>query len=112
MPDYFQCGLLLFMKKVLNKYPSAKGVIDYTSIGTNEFASRDDMKIITNEDPQLLTTTHQLSIYHELTGLAQSSSNKNITGLVRSILDETPLPDQILNTSPLEICKQVYLSQK
>ena len=111
-PDYYQCGVLLFIKKLITKYPSCKGVIDYTSVGTNEVVTKDDYKIITNEDPQILTTTHNLTIYHELIGLAQSSSNKYVEGLVKSILDERPLPDKLVNTSPLEICKQEYLAQK
>lgn len=108
-PAHFQCGILLFMKKLLNKYPNAKGVIDFNVIGTNEVATKEDERIITNEDPQLLTTVHNLTIYNELVGLIQTSNHKPIIGLINSILDEKALPDQLLNMSPLEICKKVYL---
>lgn len=111
-PEHFQCGVLLFMKRVINKYPNAKSVIDFSSIGTNEFVSKEDLRIITNDDPQLLTTTHQLTIYHELICLAETSTNQYITGMVRSILDEKQLPEQLLNITPLELCKKMYLSLK
>jgi len=109
-PVYLQCGILLFIKKVLTKYPNAKGVIDFNAISTNEVATKEDERIITNEDPQLLTTVHQLSIYHEMVSLAQSSYNKTVLGLVRSILEEKSLPDSLINTSPLEICKSMYIT--
>ena len=65
-PVYFQCGVLLFIKRIINKYPNTKGVIDFGFLGTETTITKEDERIITNEDPQLLINVHQISIYTSL----------------------------------------------
>jgi len=53
-PVHFQCGLLLFIRRILNKYPSTKGVVDFNYLENETTITKEDERIITNEDPQLL----------------------------------------------------------
>lgn len=65
-PVHFQCGLLLMIKKLISKYPNTKGIVDFSYLGNETTISKEDEKILTNEDPQLLTNVHQISIYSTL----------------------------------------------
>lgn len=91
------------LNKVINKYPNAKEVIDFNLIGNEGPSLKEDERLLTNEDPQLLTNVHQISIYSTLACLVQSSPNKTIASLAESILEEKSLPDTLVNTTPLEI---------
>ena len=62
-PTYFQWGILLFIKKIVDKYPNVKEVIDFNYMGNEELTTKEDERIMTNEDPQLLVNIHQISIY-------------------------------------------------
>jgi hypothetical protein len=61
-PVYFQCGLLLFIKRILTKYPSTKGIADFNYFENEATISKDDERIITNEDPQLLIDTCSVGV--------------------------------------------------
>jgi hypothetical protein len=65
-PDYFQAGLLMLIRRIIGKYPNTKGVIDFNYMGSEGIIVKEDERILTNEDPQLLSNVHQITIYSSL----------------------------------------------
>ena len=65
-PAHFQWGILMIIKKIIGKYPNTKGVVDFNFMGNETQISKEDEKILANEDPQLLSNIHQISIYTTL----------------------------------------------
>lgn len=65
-PDYFQCGILMLVRRIIGKYPNTKGVLDFNYMGTEGPIAKEDERVLTNEDPQLLANVHQISIYSTL----------------------------------------------
>jgi len=56
----------MIIKKIIGKYPNTKGVVDFNFMGNETQISKEDEKILANEDPQLLSNIHQISIYTTL----------------------------------------------
>jgi len=81
-PPHFQSGILMMIKRIISKYPNTKGVVDFNYMGNETATHKEDEKILSNEDPQLLTNVHQISIYTPLISIAQSTCHKVIKDLV------------------------------
>lgn len=67
-----------------------------------------DESYVSFPDPQLILNAHLLSVYSELKFMHEEMRHAKVRGLIKSLLDDTAIPNELLNVQPIDIVKDLY----